>query len=145
MVVERQWLFPNATGCVAFVVAMFWWCCLLTNQSVIVTASSSSLMRPTLVRAVSGNNHHFLSAGESARFSPITTRAVAAKLNRKKNSVSNASRAANVVNRMSDVTRGSLLKGACPSLCVCQGLSVDCSSRALKNIPNNIPTNVVKL
>ncbi len=39
----------------------------------------------------------------------------------------------------------SILNAPCPGECVCQGLSVDCSSRGLKQIPKNIPTNAIRL
>lgn len=33
----------------------------------------------------------------------------------------------------------------CPAECVCQGLSVDCSHRDLKQVPKNIPSNAIRL
>ncbi len=39
----------------------------------------------------------------------------------------------------------SMLNSPCPVECACQGLSVDCSSRGLKHVPKNIPTNAIRL
>lgn len=33
----------------------------------------------------------------------------------------------------------------CPVECACQGLSIDCSNRGLKQVPKNIPLNVIKV
>lgn len=33
----------------------------------------------------------------------------------------------------------------CPLECLCQGLSIDCSSKGLKYVPKNIPSNRIKM
>lgn len=33
----------------------------------------------------------------------------------------------------------------CPLECLCQGLSIDCSSKSLKYVPKNIPSNRIKM
>ena len=37
------------------------------------------------------------------------------------------------------------LNSECPPECACSGLSIDCSYRELKQVPKNIPKNVIKV
>jgi hypothetical protein len=50
----------------------------------------------------------------------------------------------NSMTNINDSPFGVYIKN-CPVSCVCQGLSVDCCSRGLKQVPKSIPTNAIKM
>lgn len=64
--------------------------------------------------------------------------------NRKKPNGRNANNNNSSMTNINDSPFGVYIKN-CPVSCVCQGLSVDCSSRGLKQVPKSIPTNAIKM
>lgn len=117
-----------------------------------LTTSSSLVYRPVGVRSPPqssekrsifiGTNSALavgsMQSGDES-FSPITARPLnKLKVNRKKNAPLGGDE-----DRTN--TNGIVFLKNCPAVCSCQGLSVDCSSRGLKLIPKNIPSNAVKL
>ncbi len=45
----------------------------------------------------------------------------------------------------SDIFHASKNPNDCPSECTCKGLSIDCSNRNLIKVPENIPSNIIRV